>query len=105
MTKQEFKSIVGRNVQIRRKQKCWTQENLAEKINVSKNTISVIEAGKNFTHAETLLKLASALETEVYELLKPENILPDNVADVILKYNEELIDAMNGIKNGFLGNG
>ena len=72
MTIQPFMIIFGQNVKkFRSKQKGLSQEKLAERVGVSKNTISDIENGKKFVSARTLSGLARELEIEEYELFKP----------------------------------
>jgi len=71
---------------------------------VSKNTISDIETGQKFARANTLVKLAKAFETEVYELLKPDNVPPDKTSDAIAKYSEEVRDAVNKIQSSYIEN-
>ena len=103
-TEQELKKIFGQNVKTRRKSRNWSQEKLAGMADVSKNTICDIENGDKFARAITLVKLAKVLETEVYELLKPDNIKPDKTSDVIAKYSEEVRDAVDKIQSSYLGN-
>jgi transcriptional regulator with XRE-family HTH domain len=124
-TFQELKNIFGTNVRTRRNKLGLTQEKLAEKmgliqeelekmglaqeeqsekIGVSKNTISAIEKGEKFAHASTLFYLAKALGTEVYELLKPENVQPDKAADIIAKYSKKVQDAVGELEKSYMGN-
>jgi hypothetical protein len=42
-----------------------------------------------------MIKFARAFNLEVYELLKPEGILPDNSSHVIAKYTKEILAAIN----------
>jgi len=104
-TEQELKEIFGQNVLIRRNSRGWTQEKLAEKAEVSKNTICDIENGDKFARASTLVKLAKIFQTEVYELLKPDNIKPDKTADAIAKYSEEVRDAVDRVEKSYLKEG
>jgi len=103
MTERELRNIFGKHVSARRERKGWSQEKLAEKADVSKNTISDIETGQKFARARTLVRLAKVLETEVYELLKPFNILPDKSADIIAKYSEEVRETVEKIGNSYIG--
>jgi XRE family transcriptional regulator, regulator of sulfur utilization len=103
-TEQELKKTLGQNVSIRRNSRGWTQEKLAEKAGFSKNTISDIENGDKFARAKTLVQLAKVLETEVYELLKPDNISPDNTIDAIAKYSQEVREAVDKIQSVYLEN-
>ena len=104
-TEQDLKYIFGKNVKTRRESRAWSQEILAEKAGVSKNTISDIETGQKFVRAETLISLAKALETAVYELLKPDDVKPDNNADIIVKYGEEVKKAIDKIGKTYFKNG
>ena len=100
----ELKRLFGYHIKIRRESRLWSQEDLAEKAKVSKNTISDIETGDKFVHAKTLVKLAIAFETEVYELFKPDYILPDKNTDIIAKYGEEVRDAVEKVGIFYRGN-
>ena len=102
-TEQELKNIFGYHIKTRRKSRDWTQEVLAEKAGVSKNTISDIENGDKFARANTLIQLANVFETEVYELLKPADIPPDNTADAIAIYGEEVKEAVKNVGKSYMG--
>jgi hypothetical protein len=41
-------------------------------------------------------RLAAVLNVPVYELFKPEGALPDNLADMIEKYSDDLARMFNG---------
>jgi transcriptional regulator with XRE-family HTH domain len=103
MTVQELNSIFGKNIKKYRVLKGWSQECLAEKMEVSINTICEIETGKKFVRAETLISFAAIFHTEVYELFKPENILPDDATGILVKYSEDVIKAAEKIRNTYLG--
>ena len=96
---QELKDTLGQNIKTRRESRGWNQEELSVKAGISKNTISDIETGQKFARANTLVKLAESLETEVYELLKPKDVFPDKAADIIKKYGEEVKDTVEKIGN------
>jgi transcriptional regulator with XRE-family HTH domain len=101
MTEQKLKKILGRNVKIRREERVLSQEKLAEKVDVSKNAISDIETGQKFATAKTLAGLANALDTQVYELLKPDNVKPDSVYDVATIFSADVIKAVEKIGNEY----
>ena len=101
-TEQELKDIFGKNIKTLRIRKKWSQEKLAENVGVSRNTISEFETGQNFAHAPTLVNLAIALETDVYELLKPEGVLPDKPIDIFAKYSEEVRVKVEEIGNSYI---
>ena len=94
---QELKDVLGHHIRIRRENRNWTQEELAVKTRVTKNVICGIEAGHKFARAKTLVRLANAFETEVYELLKPKNVYPDNPSDLVTSYSEEVREAIEKI--------
>jgi transcriptional regulator with XRE-family HTH domain len=101
-TEQELKELLGKNVKSHRKARNWSQESLGEKVGVERNTISDIESGQDFVGAKTLVNLAIAFETEVYELFKPEGVLPDNYADIISKYSYEVREAVMEVEKKYL---
>jgi transcriptional regulator with XRE-family HTH domain len=103
MTVQELNSIFGKNIKKYRVLKGWSQEYLAEKMDVSINTICEIETGKKFVRAETLITFATVFHTEVYELFKPENVLPDNTTGILVKYSEDVINAAVKLRNTYIG--
>lgn len=58
-------NIIGQNVRKLRKARSWTQEHLAQAVNVTARTVQRIESGEYPPSADTLLGLASALEVDV----------------------------------------
>ena len=77
-----LKDILSSNLKKYRQRRNWSQFTLAEKINISTNFLADIEAGNTWVSAQTLVKLAQALEIEVFELLKPQNEDPKNKKEV-----------------------
>ena len=63
-----LKQKLGTRIQEIRKSKNMTQESLAEKIGLDTPNLSNIECGKRFMTAETLEKIAIALNVEEKEL-------------------------------------
>ena len=56
------KILIGTNIKAKRKQKGYTQEQLAEMMNVSTLTISRYECGKNFPSHKHMLELSRILD-------------------------------------------
>ena len=84
----DFKKAFGQRVKHYRTLLDYSQEDLAEKIGVSSNTISYIERGKNAISFAKLPALCSALEVEPYKLfIKNDN---DVEADKIKTINKFL---------------
>ncbi|MGN0018521.1 MAG: helix-turn-helix domain-containing protein [Candidatus Gastranaerophilaceae bacterium] len=63
-----LKEKLGLRIKYLRKKNGLSQENLAELINMDKPNLSNIERGKRFMTAETLEKIAKALNTTEREL-------------------------------------
>ncbi len=61
--------LLGRNIRKHRKEKKYTLEQLAEKLDVSTTFIGQIERAKGIPSLETLVKIANVLEISVDGLL------------------------------------
>ena len=59
------KILIGTKIKATRKQKGYTQEQLAEMLNVSPNTISRYERGRNFPSHEHMLQLSEILDLSI----------------------------------------
>ena len=62
-------------LQFLRKQHGLTQEQLAEKLYVSRTAVSKWELGKGYPNIESLKQLASVLEVSIDELLSGEELM------------------------------
>lgn len=62
--------VIARRIAKYRKLKGLTQEELAEKVHMSRVFIGYIEQGRNTTTVETLQKIARALGIKVTELME-----------------------------------
>lgn len=69
MNKKELLKTFGKNVKIERIKKDLTQEQLAEKMDVSQNYIACIETGKQNMSLGKILELAQNLNTDIHNLL------------------------------------
>ena len=69
MDRKELLKIFGKNVKIERIKKDLTQEQLAEKMDVSQNYIACIETGKQNMSLGKILELAQNLNTDIHNLL------------------------------------
>ena len=61
--------VIGNRVKKRRKEMEYTQEQLAEKIGISRAYMGFIEQGRNAPSLEVLQKIARALKISPSELL------------------------------------
>lgn len=85
--------MLGENLKTLRKQKGFSQEELATQLHVVRQTVSKWEKGLSVPDADTLIRLAELLEVSVSELLgaKIESEAPTNaVAEQLSKINEQL---------------
>ena len=62
-------SNIGKNISSRRKNLCITQEQLAEKLNVTRQAVSNWENGKTEPDIETLTKIAQIFDISIDELV------------------------------------
>ena len=67
------KKLLGEKIKKLRISNGYTQEELAEKIDISQRALSGIETGKNFLTAETLDKLVRVLNIKYSELFSVDH--------------------------------
>ena len=75
MTEKELHESLALNIKRYRDGK-FTQETLAEKIGISYQAINAFEGKRRFPSPDTLVKLASALDVDVYQLFIPQDKTP-----------------------------
>ena len=95
MTESEFRTIVRTNIRRFRDYRKWTQAEFAEKLNISVNFLSDIENGKKWISPASIVKFASVLNIEPFELFKPPEIPPPAVSAILTRYNEEVQEAIS----------
>ena len=98
MKEADLLKILGANIKQQRQRLEWSQEKLAEKINISITFLSDVENGKKCVSLTTLLKLSNAFDIEAYELLTPEfsqdigkKLLGRYIRDINYSVNRTLI--------------
>ncbi len=85
----DIKRLLGKKIKQFRILRKYTQEELAEKLNISQRTLSGIECGENFLTAQTLENILNVLE------ITPDDLFYLNY----LKSNKELVNELvNDIK-------
>ena len=84
--------MLSDNIQKYRKEKGWSQEELAVRLNVVRQTVSKWERGISVPDAELLLQLAELLEVSVSTLLgiEEKNWRADALAEELAAVNAEL---------------
>ena len=71
MTEDELQTRVIENLRALRKKAGLSQEKLADKADISRQMMNDIEGRRRWLTKGTLVKLANALEVDVYELFIP----------------------------------
>lgn len=71
----EIAKMLGKSVKIARQQKAFTQLELSEKVNISRNYISDIECGRYIPSVEKLLLLSTVLNIDLNILKNDGNTM------------------------------
>ncbi|MCR5765564.1 MAG: helix-turn-helix domain-containing protein [Treponema sp.] len=88
MTEDELQTRVISNIRALRKKAGLSQEKLADKADISRQMMNDIEGRRRWLTKKTLVKLANALEVDVYKLFLPsanENETTKGIYDYITK--------------------
>lgn len=72
----EILETLSTNIKNFRKVKGWTQEKLAEEAEMSVQAINFFEGKRRWPGEDSLSKIASALNIEVYQLFIPQDKTP-----------------------------
>lgn len=92
-----IKKLIGHRIKELRKSRHFSQEQLAEMLDISQNALSYIETGENFFSSDTLEKLINALEIEPQELmtfahLQSSDKLLNEIVEMLNKNPEKIKD-------------
>jgi len=85
MDEEDLRGVLSQNIKRFRQRKGWSQAKLAEKMDISTNYLSDIETKRGWISPFSLIKMANALEVEVFELFKPQEATPSDVQNIINK--------------------
>jgi len=99
MTEQKLRGILSQNIKRYRQSRNLSQADLAEKLDISVNFLCNIENGNRWVSPQTLIKFASALNIEPYELLKPAEALPPDMPLILNKCIDEAVIAVTQTLN------
>ena len=89
----EVNAVFSENLKTLRKRRGFTQEELAARLNVVRQTVSKWEKGLSVPDADMLMRLAEILETTVSTLLGAaihDEREPDDIAEQLARINEQL---------------
>jgi len=78
-----LRGILSQNIKRFRQRKGWSQAKLAEKMEISTNYLSDIERKRGWVSPFSLVKLANALEIEIFELFKPQETASVEIINTI----------------------
>lgn len=101
----ELLETLSSNIRFFRKQKMWTQEKLAEEAEMSVQAINFFEGKRRWPGEDSLSKIASALEVDVYQLFIPKNKTPVVIEDtpenekIRNQITDEVVDDVRRILN------
>ena len=98
MDETKLRNLFSVNIKQFRSRKGWSQARLAEKMNISTNYLSDIETGRGWVSPFSLVKLADALEIEVFELFKPQETPSTDMVNLL---NKCLDDFSTSLKVSF----
>ena len=87
----------GEKIQKLRNQNKWTQEQLAEKLYVSRTAVSKWESGKSYPNIDSLKDIAKLFNKTIDELLSSEEII-----DIAKKENTSNLKRTNNLIYGLL---
>jgi transcriptional regulator with XRE-family HTH domain len=104
MERDVVRQTLAGNIKLFRGRRNWSQADLAERAGLSIVYLSDIERGNKWPYLDTLVKLASAFELEVYELLMPEETLSADTAAVLARFTDEavsmIVKSLDSAKKG-----
>ena len=86
MESQELRETLSQNLKKYRKIKGWSQFELAEKAEISEQTVNSIEGLRLWPIDKTLAKIANVLEVEMYRLFVPQKLKLQSEAISELKH-------------------
>ena len=77
---------LGKNIKKYRSRNAWSQEQLAEKLDVSATFLSNLETGRSWISARTIAKLCNVLKIDMYELFMQKEEIAAGTAAFMDKF-------------------
>ena len=90
MDEDNLRELFSKNIKRFRQRKGWSQAKLAEKMEISTNYLSDIETKRGWVSPFSLVKLANALEIEVFELFMPQEKISLDATNAVNKCLDDL---------------
>ena len=69
-----------------REERRWSQQELAQRLNMNKNTIMEIELGRSNPKGETIFLIAAKLHISLDAVLYSKNAMPNDVTADVLEF-------------------
>ena len=91
MTEDELQTRVIANIRTLRKKRGLSQERLADKADISRQMMNDIEGRRRWLTKGTIVKLANALEVDVYEFFIPSAGESDSAKEVYDAITQKLV--------------
>ena len=106
MTQNDLREILSQNIKTKRKELGFTQEKLAELVELSAQTINDIEGCRTWVSDKTLIKISEVLQTSPAELLIPQNTETNmnikNMNNIKSELKKEVISTIDDIFKEYL---
>ncbi len=98
----------GNKLKSERMKKKWSQDDLAEKIYVSRQSISKWETGKNYPSIEVIINLSDLFDLSIDELLRSddaleEKIINDSKRPINLSFKTQVLSILGIVFGGHSG--
>ena len=92
----------GKRIQLLRKQKVLSQEELADKLNVSSNTVAKIECGLRRPSVDFIVDLVNVFDTTVDYIVLGEEIEKERDYDFLIREIDDAIGQLLELKEKLL---
>lgn len=101
----EFMEVLAKNIRVERIRRDMSQEELADKANISRHFLCHIENAGKIARVDTYLKIATALNLQLFNLLCGDSLPTDHEVNCLLSGCSDLekrvcINAIKGILTG-----
>lgn len=92
----------GKRIQLLRKQKGLSQEELADKLNVSSNTVAKIECGLRRPSVDLVVDLVNFFDTTVDYIILGEEIKKERNYDFLIREIDDKVEQLLALKENLL---
>ena len=92
----------GKRIQLLRKQKGLSQEELADKLNVSSNSVAKIECGLRRPSVDFVVNLVNFFDTTVDYIILGEEIKKERNYDFLIREIDDKVEQLLALKENLL---